>query len=183
MLAAFFKILAPLILVLPGIVAAYLVLGAEDPNEAVRAMEAFVEDYPEYPGALVNLSIAYDRAERTDDAMQMVDMALAIDPEYKYALNQQGILLRKQGDLQAADKAWRAALAQDENYANAWYNLGVLYDLYFQDLETALDAYQRYQALAADDPGFTEPDRQVAGWIRDLERRLGQALQASQGVE
>lgn len=32
LLAAFFKILAPLILVLPGIVAAYLVLGAEDPH-------------------------------------------------------------------------------------------------------------------------------------------------------
>lgn len=32
LLAAFFKILAPLILVLPGIVAAYLVLGAQDPQ-------------------------------------------------------------------------------------------------------------------------------------------------------
>lgn len=32
LLAAFFKILAPLILVLPGIVAAYLVIGAEDPE-------------------------------------------------------------------------------------------------------------------------------------------------------
>lgn len=32
LLAAFFKILAPLILVLPGIVAAYLVIGAEDPQ-------------------------------------------------------------------------------------------------------------------------------------------------------
>jgi SSS family solute:Na+ symporter len=32
MLAAFFKILAPLILILPGICAAYLVLGAEDPE-------------------------------------------------------------------------------------------------------------------------------------------------------
>ena len=31
LLAAFFKILAPLILVLPGIIAAYLVIGAEDP--------------------------------------------------------------------------------------------------------------------------------------------------------
>ncbi|MDG1874411.1 MAG: solute:sodium symporter family transporter [Mariniblastus sp.] len=32
LLAAFFKILAPLILILPGIVAAYLVIGAEDPE-------------------------------------------------------------------------------------------------------------------------------------------------------
>ena len=37
LLAAFFKILAPLILVLPGIVAAYLVIGAEDP-EMVQAV-------------------------------------------------------------------------------------------------------------------------------------------------
>lgn len=32
MLAAFFKILAPIILVLPGIIAAYLVIGAQDPH-------------------------------------------------------------------------------------------------------------------------------------------------------
>lgn len=47
MIAAFFKILAPIILVLPGIMAAYLVLGVEDPE----MVNAVVKDGEPNPGS------------------------------------------------------------------------------------------------------------------------------------
>ena len=50
LLAAFFKILAPLILVLPGIMAAYLVIGAEDP----QMVESVGSDASKSYGALVS---------------------------------------------------------------------------------------------------------------------------------
>ena len=45
-------------------------------------------------------------------------------------------------------------------------NLGILFDLYLQDLEQALAHYRRYQEL------MSEENEQVAGWIVDIERRL-----------
>ena len=61
-------------------------------------------------------------------------------------------------------------------YAPAYRNLGILYDLYFGDIEKALGYYQDYQAF------FAEPNRQVKGWIVDIERRL-KAQQAQKDRE
>ena len=54
LLAAFFKILAPLILILPGICAAYLVLGAEDPEMVSSVVKNGVADANRSYGALVS---------------------------------------------------------------------------------------------------------------------------------
>ena len=43
---------------------------------------------------------------------------------------------------------------------------GVLNELYFQRLDTALQHYEQYQALSGG-------DEQVEKWISDLKRRIG----------
>ena len=53
----------------------------------------------------------------------------------------------------------------DSKYARAHLNLGILFDLYLQDLEKALQQYRKYQKLTSDE------NTQVAGWIIDIERR------------
>ncbi len=82
------------------------------------------------------------------------------------ALNQVGVQLRRLGKFDAAGAAYGRAIAADPGYALAHYNLGVLNDLYLRRLDTALDHYERYQALAGE-------DQQVTRWIADLRRRLG----------
>lgn len=81
------------------------------------------------------------------------------------AFNTEGIALRQQGDFGAAEQAYLAALAASEDDAAAHRNIGILYDLYLGMPDKAVFHYRRYQAL-------TEPgNREVAGWIADLERR------------
>jgi len=169
-----------------------------DDAAAAVQFEQFIDAYPHYPGAYVNLGIVYDRLERTDEAYAMLDQAMEIVPEYVYALNQLGMMKRRAGDFEGARDAWLRATKSDPDYLNAWYNLGVLYDIYMQDLPAALEAYQHYQTLfvnANSDEGYYEglgvyvpppvidPDPVVARWITDLERRIGNSPRAAHVTE
>ena len=75
-------------------------------------------------------------------------------------------MLRQRGQFAQARKAYEKALGINAAYASAHLNLGILNDLYLQNLDTALQHYQRYQVLTGDS------DKQVAKWIIDLERRV-----------
>lgn len=80
-------------------------------------------------------------------------------------LNQQGIIYRKQGKFIAAEQAYQQAIAEQADYADAWLNLGILYDLYLPNTQKALEAYQKFQNLQM------QPDKDVALWIKALESR------------
>ena len=94
-----------------------------------------------------------------------VDAALAIDPEYAPALNQLGMLLRRNGNFLEAEAAYMKAVTVSPDYALAHYNLGVLNELYLQRLDAALQHFELYQELAGE-------DKQVEKWISDLRRRV-----------
>ena len=121
--------------------------------------------YPDYPGAHVNLAIIFVARDDLQAAEMSLTDALIIDPVHAQALNQLGMLLRRQGRFEEAESAYMKAVTADPDYALAHYNLGVLNDLYLQRLDTALDHYERYQALAGE-------DQQVTRWIADLKRRI-----------
>ena len=153
----------------------------EGKNDAAAAsqFEDFVQRHPGYPGAYVNLAIIYDRQNRTAEALWLLDQAIATDPASVYALNRLGLIKRRQGQFSEAETAWLKATQVDPQYAYAWYNLGVLYDLYLQDLPAALDHYKRYQQLS----NAADEDLMVNRWIADLERRIGTPAQAAQARE
>ncbi len=167
-----------------------------DYEKAAVNLEEFVENYPGYPGAHVNLAISYDKLERPDDAYAQLDVAEELIDNYPPALNQRGAMQRRKGDFTAAEKSWKRAVKEDPAYLNGWYNLGVLYDLYLQDLPQALSSYEEYQRqlvsggendsfLGLGEPtAINEPDPEVQRWIVDLERRIGttQATQASEAL-
>lgn len=149
---------------------------ANDDAAAAGELEQFIARYPDYPGAYVNLAIVYDRQERTDEAVWLLNRAIEADADYVYAYNRLGLIKRRQGAFDDAEAAWLEAVKIDPDYSYGWYNLGVLYDLYLQDLSAALVYYQRYQQLM----GLSgEKDPVVARWITDLERRIGQLAQAN----
>jgi len=166
----------------------------QDYEQAAVTLEKFVNDYPGYPGAHVNLAIAYDRLQRQEDAYVQLDAAEALITDYPPALNQRGLMQRRDGDFRAAEQTWRRAVEKDPGYLNGWYNLGVLYDLYLQDLSQALAAYEEYQRQLVNSgestyelgrhipPPAIDPDPEVEQWIIDLQRRIG-AAQAAQAAE
>jgi len=136
-----------------------------DATEAELLLETFVLEYPDYPGAHVNLAILY--AAKQDDAAVEAALirALELAPGHAAALNQLGMLRRRQGRFEDAEAAYLKAVTADPEYPLAHYNLGVLYELYLQQLDAALQHFERYQELSGE-------DEQVAKWIVDLKRRV-----------
>ncbi len=141
------------------------VMAAGDFLDAELRFKEFLLQYPAYPGAHVNLAIIHVNNGNDDAVAQSIDAALAIDPEYAPALNQKGMLLRRNGNFSAAEAAYLKAVTSNPDYALAHYNLGVLNELYLQRLDVALQHFELYQALVGD-------DRQVEKWIADLRRRV-----------
>jgi tetratricopeptide (TPR) repeat protein len=151
-------------------------MAAGDNIDAELRFQEFLLQYPDFPGAHVNLAIIF--AARGDDQAvegSLTD-ALILDPEHPVALNQLGMLLRRQGKFSEAEAAYMKAVTVSPDYALAHYNLGVLNDLYLQRLDAALQHYERYQELAGE-------DNQVTKWIVDLKRRIGATQRTANATE
>ncbi len=145
---------------------ALTLLSAGDFARAEPELRRLADTYPEYSGALANLGILYLKTGKLTEAEKTLRAATERGPENAIAFNQLGIVYRKLGRFKEADVAYSKALAIDPNYALAHLNLGVLCDLYLQEPDRALAAYERYSALAA------KPDPRVATWIKELQSRV-----------
>jgi tetratricopeptide (TPR) repeat protein len=140
-------------------------MAAGDFVDAELRFKEFLLQYPEYPGAHVNLAIIHADNGNEAGARGSINAALAIAPGHPAALNQMGMLLRRNGKFLEAEAAYLKAVTVSPEYALAHYNLGVLNELYLQRLETALQHFEIYQSLVGE-------DKQVAKWIKDLTRRV-----------
>lgn len=141
------------------------VMASGDYLDAELRFKEFLLRYPDFPGAHTNLAIIHLNNGNDSAAQAAIDAALAIDPNFAPALNQQGMLFRKTGNFMEAEAAYLKAVTASPNYALAHYNLGVLNELYLQRLETALQHFEQYQSIVGE-------DKQVERWIADLKRRV-----------
>jgi Tfp pilus assembly protein PilF len=144
---------------------AVAVMASGDFLDAELRLKEFLLQFPGYPGAHVNLAIIHVNNEDDEAARAAIDAALVINPEYAPALNQHGMLLRRNGKFLEAEAAYLKAVTASPGYALAHYNLGVLNELYLQRLDVALQHFERYYAIVGD-------DKQVEKWISDLTRRV-----------
>ena len=155
---------------------AVAVMASGDFLDAELRFKEFLLQYPGYPGAYVNLAIIHVNNNNDDAAREAVDAALAIDPDYAPALNQLGMLLRKNGKFLEAEAAYMKAVTASPDYALAHYNLGVLNELYLQRLDSALHHFERYQEIVGG-------DEQVEKWITDLQRRVAASQRTANMTE
>ena len=152
------------------------VMAAGDFDDAELRFKEFVLLYPDYPGAWVNLAIIHAGNEDDAATREALDAAMAVDPNYAPALNQLGMLLRRNGNFLEAEAAYLKAVTVSPGYALAHYNLGVLNELYLQRLEPALHHFETYQSLVGE-------DKQVEKWISDLRRRVAANQRAANVAE
>lgn len=151
-------------------------IGSLKNGKAGLALELLLQvsnDAPEKPYVFTNLGLAYFKLEKLELAEKAFAEALKRDDDDAVAHNHLGILLRQKGEFEKARQHYQQAIDSDSGYALAHLNLGILFDIYLQDLKKALQHYQRYQSLAA------EENKTVAGWIVDIERRLKSAKTSS----
>ena len=155
---------------------AVAVMASGDFLDAELRFKEFVLRYPGYPGAYVNLAIIHVNNDDDEDARAAVNAALALNSEYAPALNQLGMLLRKNGKFLEAEAAYLKAVTAKPDYALAHYNLGVLNELYLQRLDSALQHFERYQEIVGG-------DEQVEKWITDLQRRVAASQRTANTAE
>ena len=71
-----------------------------------------------------------------------------------------------------AQAAYQRTIATEPNYAPAYLNLGILYDLYLAEPQKALEQFEHYMQIAGE-------NKQVAGWVVELRKRVGAAAPAA----
>tara|TARA_R110002167_G_scaffold30636_2_gene101204 strand:+ start:9005 stop:9637 length:633 start_codon:yes stop_codon:yes gene_type:complete len=140
---------------------------------AQQALESLLAEDPEIAGAWYNLALLQYRQQDQQGSLRSLDHCLALSPRNPAAHTLNGLILRQQGQFKSARIAYAKALESDQNYASAYLNLAILYDIYLQYFEDALIHYQRYLALA----GEGEQPEQVKLWIQDLQLRMAQGSQ------
>jgi tetratricopeptide (TPR) repeat protein len=133
---------------------------------AETELQQITSQWPELSGAWLNLAIVQRKQQLPEQAEASLRQAVAANDLNVFAWNELGALLRDGGRFTDAQDAYTQALKRWPDYQQAHRNLGILFDLYLQQPAQALQHYRAAQALNS------ESDKQLAGWIVDLERRL-----------
>jgi len=133
---------------------------------AITQLEALSQSAPDLEYLFTNIGLAYLKNEDFKRAEAAFQRAISQNNRDAVAYNHLGVIKRTQGEFVKARQAYEKAIGINDNYAQAHLNLGILFDIYLQDLKLALKQYQKYQSLS------DSPDKTVAGWIVDIERRL-----------
>ncbi|WP_096085603.1 tetratricopeptide repeat protein [Agaribacterium haliotis] len=134
--------------------------------EAETRLILMTQTYPELTGAYTNLAIVYGKQERLEEAEQAYRQAITGNAYNFDAYANLGVLLRSEGRFDDAEQVYLEALALWPHHQASLINLGVLYDLYMGRSAEALPLFITAQQLN------DEPDRQLKGWIIDLQRRV-----------
>lgn len=136
--------------------------------------QALSQQYPQYPGVWSNLALSHYRLGNYDASLESLVRAHDIDAEYCPAFKLKALVQRQLGKFSDAESSYLAAAECAPEDADIPYNLGILYDLYLNDLEKALVQYRKAQSLISGE------DAMLAIWIPDLERRCSVAADNQQ---
>ena len=135
-------------------------------GDAELEFRQLMEAAPQLGGAALDLGILLRTQGRLEDAAQALAEALRREPGNAAALTALGLVQRERGQFTAAAESYTQALQADPGNAAAHRNLAVLQDMYMGDPASALDHFERYQAL-------TGEERPVTSWIADVKQRAG----------
>ena len=100
--------------------------------------------------------------EKAEESLQK---ALAINAKHPVANNELGMVYRKTGRYQQARERYELMVNMYPEFLPVRKNLGVLCDIYLQDLNCALEQYEAYLQHMPD-------DEKVQIWVADVKSRI-----------
>jgi len=115
--------------------------------------------------AHVRLGLVNARTPSFNDAIVAYDRALALDPQYLFALHNKGVALMELKRFDEAEAIFQRVVAMDPNYNPTYRNLGIIAEKHDNDPIRALGFYRRYLDLNGQDKD------NVTSWMRELERK------------
>ncbi|MBX2808995.1 MAG: tetratricopeptide repeat protein [Cellvibrionaceae bacterium] len=147
------------------------IIDAQQWDKAEVLLQQMLLDYPQLLSLRASLGWVYWQANNIEAAITTLTPLLDNPALYKPdAFNTLAIIYREQGDFQQAAKHYQQAIAIWPNDPLLHQNLGILYDLYLGELDKALRHYRQAQGLQV--KKNKKKNKQLNGWIKDLERRL-----------
>jgi len=144
---------------------AVAMLKLEKYPDAIRLLKTVTGKTSKFTAPFIDLGIAYANTSAYDKAEESLKKALSINPTHPVALNELGLVYRKTGRYSDARKLYEKLLQTYPDYLPAHKNLGVLCDIYIQDLSCALEQYEAYLQVKPD-------DQKVKIWVADVKSRM-----------
>lgn len=114
-----------------------------------------------------NFGIVLSRSGEYEDALSALRKAAKLAPNNADVLVEMALVYREQGKFDTARRFYEQALGVAPNHLRANYNLGILCDLYKEDLDCAINSYKQYLALLG------QEDKNITIWLTDLAKRKG----------
>jgi tetratricopeptide (TPR) repeat protein len=145
---------------------AVALLNEQDYDMAIELLAKIIEQSPGVTAPYINIAMAYRHVGQPEKAEEHLKTALTLIPGHPVASNEYGLLFRKRGRFDEARALYEKALTMFPDYYPVHRNLGILCDLYMNDLDCALEHYEIYSHAKPE-------DRQITLWITDLRARLG----------
>jgi tetratricopeptide (TPR) repeat protein len=144
---------------------AVIQLKQENYPEAIRLLKTVTGKTSKFTAPYIDLGIAYSRTKEYDKAEESLKKALSINRTHPVALFELGLVNRKTGRYGDARKLYETLLQIYPDFLPARKSLGVLCDIYMQDLSCALEQYEAYLK------GRPE-DEKVKIWVADVKSRM-----------
>ena len=139
---------------------------AEDWDAAETKLALLTEKYPELSGPWLNTGIVYIHKNNLEAAEQHFKNAIEANTNNFDAYNQLAILYRGRGKFKQAEALYKTALSHWPDHATSHCNLGILYNLYLQELMQAEHHYQECQRLNG------RPEQEVRLWLADVRQHM-----------
>lgn len=139
---------------------------SEEYAQAIKLLNSIASSNETLSEVYLNLSLAYYRTDQFEESLAAAKRAVALDAKSSNTNYMAGLAYLKASQVNAARQAFAAAIEVNPEHAYAHYNLGLIYDIYYQQLQTAIDHYQRYVIL------IKEEDQATVEWIEQLKGSL-----------
>jgi len=141
-------------------------LKADNVDKAITSLAKIANNHPDHIGAWINLANAYLTKAKINDAESATAHAKSINPKLAEIYNLQGLIAVQKSEYSNAEKNYLQAIQLKTNYPAAHYNLGLLYDMYYQDIDRAVTEYDRYLELS------DGSDKKTISWVAELKQKI-----------
>ena len=133
---------------------------------AESILKEILKNRKDVAGPWANIGLVYLKKNDIPQATKALKSALQINPKQAYALNLMGVIEYNQGNVQKAVEYYTDAVLNKPDYANAHYNLALVYDIFYQDIPKAVEHYQQYMELTK------HQDKETEVWLQQLSSSL-----------
>ncbi len=98
-----------------------------DTATGVKVINEGFNKFPNHQSIMIELINYYLTSNQSDEALRLLGVAKANDPQNVSYTFAEGSLYDKMGKFEDAEKAYKTCIEMDPNFYNGYYNLGVIY--------------------------------------------------------